>query len=84
MTDEFYVATTEFRLSWEEIKTLGRNSLEHAFVSKEGKERLLREYNDRILSFENQMQSRGIEKLGPMPETRGFVYNRYELCNTHE
>ena len=80
MTDEFYVAATEFRLSWEEIKTLGRNSLEHAFVSEENKERLLREYNERILRFERQMQRRGVEQLGPMPETRGFVCNRYGLC----
>ena len=80
MTDEFYVAATEFRLSWEEIKTLGRNSLEHAFVSEESKERLLREYNERISRFERQMQRRGIAQLGPMPETRSFVCNRYGLC----
>jgi adenosine deaminase CECR1 len=81
MTDEFYVAATEFNLSWEEIKTLGRNSLEHAFVADETRERLLREYNERIRRFEKQMQDRGVEKLGPMPETRGFVCNRYGLCN---
>jgi adenosine deaminase CECR1 len=80
MTDEFFVAATEFRLSWEEIKTLGRNSLEHAFVTGETKEQLLREYNERIVRFERQMQKRGVEKLGPMPETRGFVCNRYGLC----
>jgi len=72
MTDEFYVAATEFRLSWEEIKTHGRNSLEHAFVADESKERVLR--------FERQVQRQGIEKLGPMPETRGFVCSRYGLC----
>jgi adenosine deaminase CECR1 len=80
MTDEYYVAATEFRLSWEEIKTLGRNSLEHAFVTKERKEQLLREYNERIGRFERQMQRRGIAQLGPMPETRSFVCNRYGLC----
>jgi adenosine deaminase CECR1 len=80
MTDEFYVAVTEFRLSWEEIKTLGRNSLEHAFVSDEVKARLLQQYNERIVRFERQMQRRGVAKLGPMPETRGFVCNRYRLC----
>jgi adenosine deaminase CECR1 len=80
MTDEFYVAATEFRLSWEEIKTLGRNSLEHAFVAKERKEELLREYDERIQRFERQMQRRGIAQLGPMPQTRGFVCNRYQLC----
>jgi adenosine deaminase CECR1 len=80
MTDEFYVATTEFRLSWEEIKTLSRNSLEHAFVEQEIKEQLLREYNERIARFERQMQRGGVEKLGPIPETRGFICNRYGLC----
>jgi adenosine deaminase CECR1 len=80
MTDEFYVAATEFNLSWEEIKMLGRNSLEHAFVDEEIKERLLREYNERILRFERQMQRRGVARLGPMPETRGFVCSRYGLC----
>ena len=80
MTDEFYVAATEFRLSWEEIKRLGRNSLEHAFVDEESKEQLLREYNERISRFERQVQRGGTSQLGPMPETRGFVCNRYGLC----
>ena len=80
MTDEFYVAAAEFRLSWEEIKTLSRNSLEHAFVAQDSKERLLHEYNDRIRRFERQMQRRGVEQLGPMPKTRSFVCNRYGLC----
>jgi adenosine deaminase CECR1 len=80
LTDEFYVAATEFNLSWEEIKTLSRNSLEHAFVDEDTKERLLREYNERISRFERQMQSRGVDKLGPMPGTRDFVCSRYRLC----
>jgi adenosine deaminase CECR1 len=67
-------------LSWEEIKSLGRNSLEHAFVTDEIKERLLREYNERIGRFERQMVRRGVEELGPMPKTRGFICNRYQLC----
>ena len=80
MTDEFYVAATAFRLSWEEIKTLSRNSLEYAFVADEVKERLLQQYNERIARFERQVQKRGVAKLGPMPQTRGFVCNRYQLC----
>ncbi len=59
---------------------LGRNSLEHAFVSDALKEQLIREYNERIVRFERQMQRHGIAKLGPMPKTRGFVCNRYGLC----
>ena len=81
MTDEFYVAATEFNLSWQEIKELGRNSLEHAFVDDETRGRLLREYDERIGRFERRMQDRGVESLGPMPQTRDFICNRYGLCN---
>jgi adenosine deaminase CECR1 len=81
MTDEFYVAVTEFRLSWEEIKTLGRNSLAHAFVDDETRKRLLSEYDERIRRFERRMRDRGSAQLGPMPDTRGFVCDRYQLCN---
>ena len=84
MTDEFYVAVTEFNLSWEEIRTLGRNSLDHAFVDDATRERLLRDYDERIRRFERRIQDRGVESLGPMPETRGFVCNRYGLCNENE
>ena len=80
MTDEFFVAATEFNLSWQEIKTLGRNSLEHAFVEDGIKERLLEDYNQRIRRFEQQMQKRGTGQLGPMPATRAFVCRRYALC----
>jgi hypothetical protein len=41
---------------------------------------LLGEYNERILRFERQMQRRGVAQLGPMPDTRGFICNRYALC----
>ena len=84
MTDEFYVAATEFNLSWEEIKMLGRNSLKHAFVAEEIKKRLLSEYDERIRRFERRMEDLGVEQLGPMPETRGFVCDRYGLCNQPE
>jgi hypothetical protein len=49
-------------------------------VSDENKERMPREYNERIVRLERQMQRHGIAKLGPMPKTRGFVCNRYGLC----
>jgi hypothetical protein len=39
-----------------------------------------REDNERILRFEREMQDHGIAQLGPMPETRSFVCNRYGLC----
>jgi adenosine deaminase CECR1 len=80
MTDEFYVAVTEFNLSWEEVKLLSRNSLARAFVAPELKQDLLAKYESAISRFEREMSRSGIAKLGPMPETRGFICKRYELC----
>ncbi len=81
MTDEFFVAVTEFNLSWQEIKMLSRNSLEYSFAQPELKESLLEDFDDRMQKFERQMEKYGVERLGPMPETRQFVCNRYQLCN---
>ena len=80
MTDEFYVAVTEFNLSWDEIKMLSRNSLQHAFVALELKQELLEKYDTDISRFERQMSRSGVAKLGPMPETRAFICKGYELC----
>ena len=81
MTDEFYVAVTEFNLSWEEVKTLSRNSLMHAFVPSAMKRQLLERYDSEISRFERDMVRSGVAKLGPMPATRQFICTRYELCN---
>jgi adenosine deaminase CECR1 len=81
MTDEFFVAVKEYRLTWEEVKTLSRNSLAHAFADAATKRKLLQDYDDRIGDFEQQMRRGGIAKLGPMPETRRFICAQYQLCN---
>jgi len=80
MTDEFFVAVTEFDLSWAEIKTLSRNSLQHAFVGDETKQKLLQDFEDRMARFERSVKRSGVAKLGAMPETRQFVCDRYKLC----
>ncbi len=81
ITDEFFVATTEFDLSWEEIKLLSRNSLQYAFVSDQEKTRLLQDFDKRIATFERSMAKYGIDRVGPMPPTRQFICSRYELCH---
>ena len=81
MTDEFYVAVSEFNLSWQEIKTLSRNSLQYSFAQPEVKDSLLRDFDERMQKFERQMKKYGSERLGPMPDTRQFVCDRYQLCN---
>jgi len=81
MTDEFYVAVTEFNLTWDEIKLLSRNSLSHAFVTLELKQELLAKYDSDISRFEREMRRFGIAKLGPMPDTLRFICTFYKLCN---
>lgn len=81
MTDEFYVAVTEFNLSWDEVKRLSRNSLQHAFLAAGEKQELLQQFDQRIARFERDLQRNGVAKIGPMPETRRFICKRYDLCN---
>ncbi|MBV1905519.1 MAG: hypothetical protein KUG75_05525 [Pseudomonadales bacterium] len=89
LTDEFFVAVTEYDLSWDEVKLLSRNSLKYAFVAEDLKQRLLKEYNKRIQKFERRMDrsvlrgdmGNNLPGLSPMPSTRGFVCKRYTLCS---
>ena len=80
MTDEFFVAVTEFDLSWDEIKTLSRNSLQYSFVQPAVRQQLLQEFDTRISKFELGMQKYGVTRLPAMPPTRQFICTRYELC----
>ena len=81
MTDEFYVAVTEFDLSWDETKTLSRNSLQYSFAQPALKSQLLQDFDERISRFETRMKKYGTSRLGPMPKTRQFICEHYALCN---
>ena len=52
LTDEYYTAVTTFRLSWDELLSLGRNSLTYAFAQPDVKTRLLADYEARVAAFE--------------------------------
>ena len=80
LTDEFFVAVREFDLSLAELRQLSRNSLQYAFLEPDEKNRLLRDYEERMQKFERAMDRQGLERLGPMPATRQFVCDRYGLC----
>jgi adenosine deaminase CECR1 len=81
MTDEFFVAVKEFNLTWDEVKLLSRNSLQHAFVPNDIRQELLDNYADRMRKFERNLARNGVAKLGPMPETRRFICSHYDVCN---
>lgn len=81
MTDEFYVAVTEFELSWDEVVTLSRNSLQYSFLDAGLKQELLDDFAARTDRFARDVSRNGVANLGPMPETRRFICARYEICN---
>ncbi len=51
MTDEFYVAVTQFNLSWEEIMKIGKYSLKFSFAQTDVKKKLLEEYRKKMETF---------------------------------
>jgi adenosine deaminase CECR1 len=81
MSDEFFVATKEFNLSWEEIVKLGRNSLQYSFLDEPTKQRLLADYDKRITAFAARFQTSGWNSLaGVKPVSYGFLCRRYKVC----
>ena len=81
MTDEYFVAVKEFNLSWEELTALARNSLQHSFVDRDTKTRLLQDYEQRLARFKKQFQHRGMAGLGDVvPRSHGFTCKHYKLC----
>jgi adenosine deaminase CECR1 len=54
MTDEYFHAVKEFRLSWEEVVELGRNSLAYSFAPEELKRQMLRDYERDVAAFEQK------------------------------
>jgi adenosine deaminase CECR1 len=81
LSDEFYVAVREFNLSWEEIRTLGRNSLAHSFLDPAAKQRLLSDYDQRLTAFAERFQKQGWASLDSVkPVSYGFLCRHYRLC----
>jgi adenosine deaminase CECR1 len=52
MTDEYFHAVKEYRLTWEEIRRLGRLSLEHSFAPEALKKQMLETYEKDLAAFE--------------------------------
>ena len=81
LTDEFFIAVTEFNLSWGEIKQLGRNSLQFSFIDENIKQEMLALYEKRIATFEDKMVRGNDSDIGKMnSDCRGFIQKQYDLC----
>lgn len=82
MTDEYFVAVKEFNLSWQELISLGENSLIFSFVDDVNKQKLLKDYAVRVKKFADEFQQKGIKMLKQVkPDKRLFICQRYQLCN---
>lgn len=82
MTDEFYIAVTNFNLSWEEILTLSRNSISYSFVEEDIKQQLLKTFDKRIKAFVHQWSSGGLAKAASKKPVRySFLCRTYKLCD---
>ena len=81
MTDEFFVAVSEFGLSWQEVLSLSRNSISYSFVDEQTKARLLQEYEKRIRVFVKNFKRRGVDSYRDItPQRLGFICRRYQVC----
>lgn len=82
MTDEYFVAVKEFNLSWQELVSLGENSLAFSFVDDVNKQRLLNDYAVRVKKFADRFEQKGIKMLKQVkPIKRLFICQRYQLCS---
>lgn len=53
MTDEYFLAVSQFNLSWTELVQLARNSIEHAFISQSERATISRSYESALETFAN-------------------------------
>jgi len=60
LTDEYYVAVTQFNLSWEELVLLGDNSLRYSFLPEDIKQQHRDRYRTRLAKFTANISSEGI------------------------
>lgn len=81
LTDEYFVAVTEYNLSWEEIVKMGRNSLTYSFLDQATKQQLLQQYDQRVARFEEQFRRKGWDALKDVhPVSYSFLCKHYKLC----
>jgi len=81
ITDEYFLAVTNFNLSWREIVQMGRDSLQYSFAEEPVKARMLKEYAEAIARFERKYGDDGwSSKLADVkPAYSGYATRNFEL-----
>lgn len=75
MTDEYMHAVKPFRLTWDEVKTIGRNSLIYSFAPEDLKRQMLASYDREIAGFEQRFLAGGwAEEVAKVkPDVSGYA-----------
>ena len=75
ITDEYFSAVTTFKLTWNEVVQLGRNSLKYSFLDAAAKARLLTRYERRVGDFEARYSDGNWEGQvkSVQPEVSGYA-----------
>ena len=75
LTDEYFTAVTTFKLTWDEVVQLGRNSLKYSFLDPTHKARLLSEYDKRVHDFESRYSNASwVDRAAKVhPEVSGYA-----------
>ncbi len=81
LTDEYYTAVTNYNLSWDELITMGRNSLTFSFAQPEVKAKLLADYEQRVAIFEKQFARDSLETTlqAIKPVSYGYAKRTWNL-----
>ncbi len=81
MTDEYYMAVTQFNLSWSELVKTGLNSLEYSFIDDTDKAALMKKYSERMKDFENLFSRKGLTGFKNIkPVSYSFACKYYKIC----
>ncbi len=73
LTDEYYTAVTNFNLSWDELISMGRNSLTYSFAQPEVKAKLLAGYDAAVAAFEAKYAGNLDALKAVKPVTYGYA-----------
>jgi adenosine deaminase CECR1 len=77
MTDEYVHAVSLFRLTWEEVKQLGRNSLTYSFAPETLKKKMLESYEADLAAFEQRFAAGDwTAELGKVKAEQSGYYRR--------
>ncbi len=81
MTDEYFTAVTNFRLTWSEIAQLGRNSLSYSFAEPALKVRMLEAYDRDRAAFEQRFDTPNWREIlkSVKPAVSGYATRTWKL-----